>query len=278
MNPQGVGKNIMSYKSQASVVFAPGRPSSGARPLSRMAVPLFAAALLIAFVGCGSESPTGKYPLTGTATLEDLTDNSGVRLKIAETGATVISATDGSFTLAPLPDGNYTLKASKDFFSTLTVNLQVKGNMLIDPIGDLHLTRTFFIYMESDQLHYTFESDSVYVWMVLENNDVEKLDLFNAFAVPYDFLIYDPSELNKTVWQWSLIRPHVNDDKVDFFRSIPAADTIHIAPHVAWDKKDMSGTLVNVGSYDVEGQIDLVDSRGKMWSFLTPRHRIEIEP
>jgi hypothetical protein len=248
---------------------------------SRIFLLLAAASAVALWAGCGSDGstgPRGKYPLTGTATLDDQTDYSGVRVRVVETGATVATAADGSFTLASLADGDYTLKASKDFYSTLTRNLQVRNGLLVDPIGELDLARTFFIYMESDSLHYTFRSDSVYVWMVLQNDDVEPLNLYDSFVIPYDFFIYDPSEKDKIVWQWSLIRPPRNDDKYDFHRSIPAADTIRINPNVAWDKKTMSGSLVTVGSYDVEGQINLTDSRGKMWNYVTAKHRIEIEP
>jgi hypothetical protein len=267
-----------AVKARGGVILA---RSTRRRFTSGIAILCAAAAFAGAWAGCGSDGPTGprgKYALTGTATLDDQTDYSGIRLRIVETGATVTTTADGSFALSSLEDGDYTLKASKDFYSTLTRNLQIRNGLLVDPIGELHLTRTFFLYMESDSLHYTFKSDSVFVWMVVQNDDVEPLNLFDGFVFPYDFIIYDPSEADKIVWQWSPLRPHRNDDKYDFHRTVPAADTIRINPTVAWDKKTMLGRLVPVGSYDVEGQLDLVDSRGKMWHYVTAKHRVEIEP
>ncbi len=245
---------------------------------------VMAAAAAVSLGGCGSDSstgpeePVGKYPLTGTAVFADKQDHSGIKVKVQGVTPTITTGPDGSFTLPPLGNGDYTLEAGAKFYSTLTTNLQVRDSLLVDPIGQLELTRTFFIEINSDSLRYTHESDSVVIWITLRNEDVRDLELFNPFARPYDFAVYDPAEQDEEVWRWSDNRPQVNEDKVDFEATIAVGDSLRLEPHKHWDKTDQFGTLVPVGTYEVEGEIFFFDSLGRKLEFDSGRREIKIAP
>lgn len=254
--------------------------------LARVAVlsVIAAAAVGVAsFGGCGSDNsgPTGEYPLAGTATLEDQANNSGIRITVSNSEGSVASvstAEDGSFSLPSLGDGDYTLKAKRRFFSTLTTGLQVRNGLLVDPLDGLEMALTFSVVIESDSLRYTHESDSVFIWMVLKNEDVEELNLDDEFARPYDFTIYDPAEGEEIVWQWSDNRPWINEEKERFELTLAAMASDTLRPHKAWDKTNRLSNPVSTGDYELEGEIRFVESQGRIWEFVTPRRVIELAP
>jgi hypothetical protein len=232
---------------------------------------------VVAFAGgCGDDK--GTHQLAGRALLADKDDHSGIKIKIVENSSVVTTQADGSFTLPDLADGNYTLKASREFYSTLTARIQVKGGLLMDPIGELILNRTLFIYIRSDSLQYTHKSDSVGIWMVIKNNNVEKLDLFSNFFRPHDFVIYNPTEGDEEIWRWSMIRPPINDEKFDFEDTIAAKDSLLLYPHIMWDKKESNGTPAGTGPFEIEGTIDLQDVRSQLWRFTSKKHVIKLVP
>jgi hypothetical protein len=243
--------------------------------------------------GCGSDSstgpgdPVGKYSLNGTATIDDVDDvgsHAGIKLTVLNSGTPVGSAktsADGSFVLPPLGNGDYMVKASMNFYSTITKDIQVRDSLLVDPLGSFPLERTFFVHVRTDSLNYTFKSDSVYVWMVLRNENTEALDLFNAFPIPYDFVIIDSVEGEEEIWLWSIFRPPVNTEKEDFEVTIPAIDSVLIYPPGdvrAWGKSKQDGAEADVGYYDLEGRIELRDSRGIIREFISKRHVIRLVP
>lgn len=256
---------------------------------------LTAIAVIIAattLIGCGSDSstgpqgPVGQYPLTGTATIDDVDDvgsHAGIKLTVLNAGSPVASTktgADGSFTLPPLGNGDYKLKASMDFYSTLTTDIQVRDSLLVDQIGPLSLERTFFLYVRTDSLNYTFKSDSVYVWMVLKNENTEPLDLFNAFPIPFDFVVIENIEVEEEIWFWSTYRPPVNSEKEDFEATIPAADSLVIMPPGdvrAWGKSKQDGTEADVGEYAIEGRIELRDGPSTIRQFKSKRHVVKLD-
>jgi hypothetical protein len=214
--------------------------------------------------GCGDsdgDGEKGTYELAGTAVLSDRLDHSRIRIRIIENSSVVTTDADGSFTLPELSDGDWTLKASRNFYSTLTVRLRVRGGLLMEPIGELVLNPSFFVHVRTDSLRYTHLSDSVGVWLVLKNDDVERLDLFSGFHKPYDFVVYDPVEGDKLIWEWSKVRPPVNDTKFDFERTIAAEDSLLIFPNRQWDKKESNGTPVGTGDFKIQSWIDLRDGQ-----------------
>lgn len=148
----------------------------------------------------------------------------------------------------------------------------------MEPIGDLVLNRSFFVYVRSDSLKYTHLSDSVGIWVVLKNDDVEPLDLFSSFFKPYDFVVYDVVEGDEIIWQWSHIRPPVNDEKFDFEETIAAKDSLKVYPHRQWDKKNANGTPVGTGDFEIQGWIDLQDGQKRFWRFETDRRLIKLVP
>ena len=252
---------------------------------------VFVVAAVTLFGGCGSDSPSGPkepvgtHPLTGTATIDDaddVGDHAGTKLTVLASGsavATTKTGADGSFTLPDLANGDYTLKASRDFYSTLTKNIQVRDSLLVDPIGSLELELTFFIVLRTDSLEYTHESDSVFVWMVLKNENTEDLDLFNLFVIPYDFVVIDHVELEEEIWLWSLHKPDTNDVRYDFEAFIPAMDSLFIYPPGdvrAWGKSNQEGTEMEPGYYDIEARIELRDDRGVIRPFKSKRHVVRL--
>lgn len=260
-----------------------GFAETGFARLALLSVIAAVAGGVTAFGGCGSDSsgPTGKYPLEGTATLEDQTNNSGIRITVSNSEGSVASvstAEDGSFTLPSLGDGDYTLKAKRRFFSTLIAPLQVRNGLLVDPLDNIEMPLTFSVAIESDSLRYTHESDSVFIWMVLKNEDVEELNLDDEFARPYDFTIYDPAEGEEIVWQWSDNRPWINEEKERFEMTLAAMASDTLRPHKAWDKTNRLSYPVSTGDYELEGEIIFVEAQGRIWEFVTPRRVILLAP
>jgi hypothetical protein len=237
---------------------------------------------VVAFAGgCGGSDGNGEkgtYQLAGTAVLADGGDHSGIKIRVVENSSVVNTQANGSFTLPDLADGDWTLKASREFYSTLTLRLRVRGGLLMEPIGELTLNRTLFMYVRSDSLKYTHKSDSVDIWIVLKNEDVEQLDLFSSFFRPYDFVITNPVEGDEIIWQWSQIRPPINDEKFDFEETIAAKDSLKLSPHRWWNKKESNGTPAGTGTFEIQGTIDLQDIRRQWWQFKSEKHVIKLVP
>ena len=230
--------------------------------------------------GCGDSNGDGEkgtYELAGTAVFSDKQDHSGIKIRIIENSSVVTTAADGSFTLPELSDGDWTLKAGRDFYSTLTARLRVRGGLLMEPIGELVLNPSFFLYIRTDSLRYTHLSDSVGIWLVLKNDDVEQLDLFSGFHKPYNFLVYDPIEGDEEIWNWHHVRPPVNDEKFDFERTIGAKDSLLIFPNRKWDKEKNNGTPVGTGDFEIQSWIDLRDGQEPI-RFETDRLLIKLIP
>jgi hypothetical protein len=245
--------------------------------------------------GCGSDGstgpgePVGKYTLNGTATVDDHDDvgsHAGIKLTVLNGEASVGSTrtnSDGSFVLPPLGNGDYTVKASKDFYSTLSKDIQVRDSLLVDPLGSFALERTFFLHVRTDSLNYTFKSDSVFVWMVLENRNIEALDLSNPLdPYPYDFVVIDTVEEEEEIWLWSAYRPPIPlPPRNKYEASIPAMDSLLIYPPGdvrAWGKADKTGSRVDIGYYDIEGRIRLRDDLGSLREFKSKRHVVRLVP
>jgi hypothetical protein len=253
---------------------------------------VFVIAALALYGGCGSdgstgpEEPEGKYSLNGTATIDDVDDvgsHAGIKLTVLDEGSVVAStktSADGSFVLPPLGNGDYTLKARMDFYSTITKGIQVRDSLLVDPLGTLALEKTFFVHMRTDSLVYTNKSDSVYMWIVLKNQNTEDLDVYNPFAIPYDIVVIDTVEGEEEIWLWSAYRPYVSPrDKYE--ASVPAQDSLVIYPPgdvQAWGKSHQDGTEADVGYYDMEARIELREDAGTIRQFKSKRHVVRLVP
>lgn len=259
-----------------------------------LAVTFFILAAGTLLGGCGSDGPSGpnepvgKYPPAGTATVDDGQDvgtNAGIKLTVLQTGSPVASAitgADGSFALPALANGDYALKASLKFYSTVTRDIQVRDSLLVSPIGTIELERTFFVFLRTDSLNYTFKSDSVYTWIVLKNENAEGLDLFNPLAYPYDIVVFESVEAEEEIWLWSPYRPPVPLPPRNKYEAyISAMDSLVIIPAGpvrAWGKSYQEGTKVPPDYYEMEARIELLDDRNVVRPFKSERHVVRLVP
>jgi hypothetical protein len=233
--------------------------------------------------GCGdgdSGAVKGKYQLAGKAVFEDQDDHSGIKVRIVENGSIVRTGADGSFALPTLADGDWTLKVSRDFYSTRTVFIEVRGGLLVDPIGELVLRRTFFVYLRTDSLRFTHKSDTVGIWLTLVNNDVAQLDLYHPLMPAYDFVVIDPSvSPEEEVWRWSMLHDNPwNQEKHKFEDVVPARDSLIVLPDRGWDKRNMDSSFVPSGRYIIQGELMLTLNKTKVHYFETRRLSIRLVP
>jgi len=119
--------------------------------------------------GNGTNGNGGPYDLTGTATLENQEEHSGIGVEILEADTFVLTDETGHYELPPLPDGDYTLNFVFPYYGNERCTITVETGMTPEKIPDVELEQLLeflieindTVFYEGDTIRYTCKATNI---------------------------------------------------------------------------------------------------------------------
>lgn len=128
----------------------------------------------------------------GRALLENMTEHSGISVELEEIDINLITDAEGKFSLLnELADGEWTLRASYPFFSSIEQSFTVVKGIPETELDNMELTQQIVFDVLPDKLTYTY-GDTVFITLEALNVTDEPITLYSltspmaAFAVRYE--------------------------------------------------------------------------------------------
>lgn len=129
--------------------------------------------IFLALSGC-----TGllDWPNRPRVFLENQQDHSGITVTVVEADTSVYTAADGSYTLPPLPDGTWTLRALYPWYSTAEQTFTIVNGEPTKPIADMTLKQEIAFEVSTDKSSYAM-GDIVRITLISRNISERRVTL-----------------------------------------------------------------------------------------------------